>query len=75
MKFTALDSVMLGFNTTVVEDACRGVEVNVGDTRRALDELAAGGVRITESRQLLEAQAATERAGVAQSATSGVRPD
>lgn len=59
VKFTALDAVMLGFNTTVVEDACRGVEVQEGDTRRALEEMAAAGVRITESRRLFDAQAAT----------------
>ncbi|MDQ1589615.1 MAG: nicotinamidase/pyrazinamidase [Pyrinomonadaceae bacterium] len=57
VKFTALDAVMLGFNTTVVADACRGVEVNEGDTRRAFAEMAAAGVHITESRQLLDARA------------------
>ena len=57
VKFTALDAVMLGFKTTVIEDACRGVEVQDGDTRRALEEMAAAGVQITESRTLLEAQA------------------
>ncbi|HEX8459750.1 MAG TPA: nicotinamidase [Pyrinomonadaceae bacterium] len=57
VKFTALDARMLGFNTTVVEDACRGVEVNEGDTRRALEEMSAAGVRVMESRSLLEAQA------------------
>ncbi|MDQ1522310.1 MAG: nicotinamidase/pyrazinamidase [Pyrinomonadaceae bacterium] len=56
VKFTALDAVMLGFNTTVVADACRGVEVNEGDTARAVAEMAAAGVHITESRQLLDAR-------------------
>ncbi|MDQ1610757.1 MAG: nicotinamidase/pyrazinamidase [Pyrinomonadaceae bacterium] len=57
VKFTALDAVMLGFNTTVVADACRSVEVNEGDTARAVAEMAAAGVHITESRQLLDARA------------------
>jgi nicotinamidase/pyrazinamidase len=57
VKFTALDAVMLGFETTVVVDACRGVEVNEGDTARAVEEMAAAGVHITESRRLLDAQA------------------
>ena len=57
VKFTALDAVMLGFKTTVVADACRGVEVNAGDTARALEEMAAAGAHITESRRLLEAPA------------------
>jgi nicotinamidase/pyrazinamidase len=55
VKFTALDAVMLGFKTSVVEDACRGVEVNEGDTARAIEEMSAAGVNITESSQVLEA--------------------
>lgn len=58
VKFTALDAVTLGFKTTVVADACRGVEVEEGDTARAVEEMRAAGVNIAESRQLLEAQAA-----------------
>jgi nicotinamidase/pyrazinamidase len=60
VKFTALDAVMLGFDTTVVADACRGVEVQEGDTARALEEMAAAGIHITESRQLLEARQASD---------------
>lgn len=61
VKFTALDAVMLGFKTTVVLDACRGVEVREGDTARAVEEMAAAGVRIAESRRLLGAQAYGDR--------------
>lgn len=61
VKYTALDAVMLGFNTTVVVDACRGVEVNEGDTARAIEEMSAAGVRITESRQLLAVQASNSQ--------------
>ena len=57
VKYTALDARMLGFDTTVVLDACRGVEVNEGDTARAVEEMAAAGVRIMESGELLAAQA------------------
>jgi nicotinamidase/pyrazinamidase len=59
VKYTALDAVMLGFDTTVVADACRGVEVSEGDTARAVEEMAAAGVHIVESRQLLEPQHAS----------------
>ncbi|HEX8423436.1 MAG TPA: bifunctional nicotinamidase/pyrazinamidase [Pyrinomonadaceae bacterium] len=65
VKFTALDARMLGFRTSVVVDACRGVEVNEGDTERAIEEMSAAGVNITESRQLL---AATEVAAQQQEA-------
>ncbi len=61
VKFTALDSVMLGFKTSVVADACRGVEVNEGDTERALEEMRAAGVKIVESRQLLAAREANRQ--------------
>jgi nicotinamidase/pyrazinamidase len=59
VKYTALDAQMLGFETTVVADACRGVEVSAGDTARALEEMAAAGVHIVESRRLLDAQQAS----------------
>jgi nicotinamidase/pyrazinamidase len=55
VKFTALDARMLGFETSVVVDACRGVEVNEGDTARAIEEMSAAGVHIKESRRVLEA--------------------
>ena len=63
VKFTALDAVMLGFETTVVVDACRGVEVREGDTARAVEEMAAAGVHVTESRRLLVAHASRGRPG------------
>jgi nicotinamidase/pyrazinamidase len=53
VKFTALDALRLGFETTVVADACRGVEVKEGDTERAVEEMRAAGARIVESRELL----------------------
>ena len=61
VKFTALDAISLGFNTTLIADACRGVEVDEGDTARAIAEMSAAGVNIIESRQLLDAQAAKNR--------------
>jgi nicotinamidase/pyrazinamidase len=56
VKFTALDALQLGFRTTVIEDACRGVEVNAGDTIRAVEEMRAAGVQIVESGELLRAR-------------------
>jgi nicotinamidase/pyrazinamidase len=65
VKFTALDALRLGFSTTVVADACRGVEVNEGDTARALEEMSAAGARVVESREVIasreEAAATNER--------------
>ncbi|HVI03185.1 MAG TPA: bifunctional nicotinamidase/pyrazinamidase [Enhygromyxa sp.] len=54
VKFTALDARSLGFETAVVRDASRAVNLQPGDDERALDELRAAGVAIVESKQLLE---------------------
>jgi nicotinamidase/pyrazinamidase len=56
VKFTALDALQLGFRTTVVADACCGVEVNAGDTIRAVEEMRAAGAQIVNSRDLLSAR-------------------
>jgi nicotinamidase/pyrazinamidase len=44
VKFTALDALALGYQTFVLEDACRGVDVAPGDVRRALEEIQLAGV-------------------------------
>ena len=43
MKFTALDAVDLGFNTWVVQDACRAVNLNPDDDVAAFEEMANAG--------------------------------
>jgi nicotinamidase/pyrazinamidase len=55
VKFTALDAVELGFETALVLDACRGVELNEGDIDRALTEMRRAGVRLITSEQALVA--------------------
>jgi nicotinamidase/pyrazinamidase len=49
VKFTALDARRLGFETFLIEDATRGVNVNPGDVGRAIDDMRAAGVVITTS--------------------------
>ena len=53
VKFTALDALGEGFATTVVTDACRGVDLTPGDSERALEALAAAGAVLAESSALL----------------------
>ena len=53
VKFTALDSLQFGFNTFLVEDACRGVNLQPGDVPAAVQEMRQAGVHIIESTQLL----------------------
>jgi nicotinamidase-related amidase len=47
VKNTALDALRLGFGVTVVRDAVRGVDVEPGDSERALDELRAAGATVS----------------------------
>lgn len=49
VRFTALDAVELGFSAYVIEDACRGVNINAGDVRKALAAMRAKGVVLIEA--------------------------
>lgn len=46
VKFTALDAIELGFETELILEGCRGVELQPGDVERAIAELEARGVRL-----------------------------
>jgi nicotinamidase/pyrazinamidase len=46
VKATALDGVRLGYETAVLVEAARAVDLHPGDGDRALDELAAAGVTL-----------------------------
>ena len=54
VKFTALDAIELGFETYLVEDACRGVNLNEGDVEKAIQEMESKGVIVVQSQKLLE---------------------
>jgi nicotinamidase/pyrazinamidase len=49
VKFTALDAVGLGFRTSVIEDATRGVELRPGDAAAAIVEMRAAGAIVIRS--------------------------
>jgi len=51
VKFTALDAIELGFKTCLIEDGCRGVNLNDGDVKEAIDEMKAAGVQVMTSEQ------------------------
>lgn len=46
VRATALDGVRLGYETAVLVDAIRAVDLEPGDGERALDEMAAAGVAL-----------------------------
>lgn len=52
VKFTALDARQLGFETFIVEDACRGVELNEGDVRRSVEAMQEAGVHVVKSHEI-----------------------
>ena len=54
VKYTALDAVALGFKTFLIEDACRGANLQPDDVPRAFEEMKHAGVTILHSRDLLE---------------------
>ncbi|MEM7231633.1 MAG: bifunctional nicotinamidase/pyrazinamidase [Planctomycetota bacterium] len=49
VKFTALDAVGLGFDVTLIEDGCRGVDLSPGDVAAAIAEMKDAGVRVISS--------------------------
>ncbi len=52
VKFTALDAVSIGFETWLVTDACRGVDLNQGDVNKAIAEMEAANINITTKDEL-----------------------
>jgi nicotinamidase/pyrazinamidase len=50
VKATALDGRSLGYETTVLSDAVRAVDLQPGDGEAALEELARAGVRVEPAR-------------------------
>ncbi len=56
VKQSVLDALRQGLEVTVVEDAVRGVDVERGDSERALEEMEAAGAKRTTSSELLGAR-------------------
>ena len=46
VKFSVLDAVALGFQVNVIQDGCRGIELQAGDVSQAIDEMKAVGAVI-----------------------------
>jgi nicotinamidase/pyrazinamidase len=59
VRASAIDACAKGFAVTVVEDAIRGVEVNAGDSERALGDMREAGAIVASSDEVL----AGDRAG------------
>jgi nicotinamidase/pyrazinamidase len=54
VRASAMDALKHGFEVVVLTDAVRGVDVNPGDSERALEELRAAGAQLTTSQTILQ---------------------
>jgi nicotinamidase/pyrazinamidase len=54
VKFTALDAIALGFQTHLIEDACRGVNLQPDDVAKALEEMRTAGIEIIKAEKITE---------------------
>jgi nicotinamidase/pyrazinamidase len=54
VRASAIDACREGFDVTVVSDAIRGVEVEPGDSERAIEDMKAAGARMVTTSELLE---------------------
>jgi nicotinamidase/pyrazinamidase len=54
VKFTALDARTEDFETHLVLDGCRGVELAAGDVQRSIEEMSKSGVKIVYSHEIAE---------------------
>jgi nicotinamidase/pyrazinamidase len=54
VRASTIDSCAEGFETTLIEDAVRAVNVEPGDGERAIEEMKAAGAKVATSREILE---------------------
>ena len=54
VKFTALDARVYDFDTYLVLDGCRGVEITVGDVEESIKEMTKAGVKVIQSHEVAE---------------------
>ncbi len=55
VQFSAIDAARLGFVTYAVEDGCRGVDLQPGDSERAFAAMRRSGIEIVSSGEILTA--------------------
>jgi nicotinamidase/pyrazinamidase len=53
VKFTALDTRQLGFETYLIEDACRGVNLQPGEAEQSVKQMHEAGVKIVSSADII----------------------
>jgi nicotinamidase-related amidase len=56
VRASTIDACKLGFDTTVITDAIRAVDVNPGDGDRAIEEMREAGAKLATSEAIAERQ-------------------
>ena len=56
VKYSVIDALKLGFNVFVIVDACRGINLNPGDSTNALQEMQNKGAVLTTSTDLVKSE-------------------
>jgi nicotinamidase/pyrazinamidase len=54
VKYSVLDALQLGYQITVIEDACKGVGLNANDIADAMAEMQAAGARFITHNQFIK---------------------
>jgi len=54
VKYSVLDARGLGFQTTVIQDGCRAVELRAGDETKAIEEMQRSGAQFQTSQEVCE---------------------
>lgn len=54
VMYSVLDALKLGFDTYVVIDGCRGINLHPDDTKKAIEEMIRSGAHIITSEKLLK---------------------
>ena len=52
VKFTVLDALELGFKVNLIEDACRGVNLQAGDVTQAVNDMQSKGANLIASQDI-----------------------
>lgn len=53
VKYSVLDALDLGFNTYVITDACRGIDINENDSENAYNEMKHAGAFLSTAKDLM----------------------
>jgi nicotinamidase-related amidase len=56
VRASTIDACKLGFDTTLITDAIRAVDVNPGDGDRAIEEMRQAGAKLATSEAIAERQ-------------------